>query len=64
MKIVCTVSDCIQVAQNEHRDISTSRVFDESRTIADILTWASAELGKKVICIGMIKFSDYTGESI
>ena len=64
MKIVATVSNCVQVGMDNFRDINTSRVFDENRTVRDILQWASTETGKPVTSIGMIQFSDYTGESI
>ena len=64
MKIVATVSNCVQVGMDNFRDVNTSRVFDENRTIKDILQWASTETGKPVTCIGMIQFSDYTGESL
>jgi len=64
MKIVATVTNCAQVGMDSFRDIHESRVFDENRSIKDILSWAETMTGKPVTNIGMIQFSSYTGESI
>lgn len=64
MRIVATISNCVQVGMDSFRDVHESRVFDESRTIREILSWAENMTGKPVTSINMIQFSTYTGESI
>jgi len=63
MAIVATVTDVVQVGLNEFRDKSVSRVFEENRTIGDLLSWARATLGKESVEFTDIKFSEFTGIS-
>jgi hypothetical protein len=63
MAIVATVTDCVQVGLNEFRDKSVSRVFEENRTIGDMLSWARATLGKEHVEFTDLKFSEFTGIS-
>ena len=64
MKIVATVTNCAQIGMDSFRDINESRVFDENRTIRDILAWAETINGRPITNINMIQFSTYTGESL
>jgi len=64
MAIVVTVSDCVQVGIDEFRDKRVSRVFEENRSIADILSWARATLGREAVGICDVVFSEYTGTSL
>lgn len=64
MKITATVTDCVQVGVDAFRDIHTSRVFDTSRPIDDVLRWAALTLKKHTVGINEIQFSEHTGESV
>ena len=63
MKIVATLNEAVQIGPDTFRMEATSRVFDECRTIRDIIEWAKA-CGLKDVRISQIQLSDYTGESL
>lgn len=50
-KIVVTITNCVQVGQDEFRDVHDSAVFDTSATIKDIIVWAAdgSELSETAI---------------
>ena len=64
MAIVATVTGCKQVGENAYRDIHTSSVFEETRSIGDIISWAKATTGNEHISICEILLSEFTGSSI
>ena len=64
MSIIATVTICVQVGHESFRDNHISREFDEKRSIADVLSWARNELGRKNVGICDVQFSEYTGKSL
>ena len=63
IKIVATVTGCVQVGIDEFRDKHASRVFNGDKTLQDLIDWAAATKGDKNTDICDIKLSVYSGES-
>jgi hypothetical protein len=57
MKIAATITDCVQVGQYEYRDVRTTKVFDSSQSIDDIMAWGNSLRGNK-ICFGDLLLSE------
>lgn len=55
MKIVATVSNYIQVSQDQFRDINESQIFDGNSTLNEIVGWAKSK--NKNYNFHSIKFS-------
>ncbi len=64
MKIVVTVSDCVQVGMNTFRDINTSRVFNADAKIEDVLHWAKVILKREYVGICDLQFSSCDEDSV
>ena len=63
MKVVATVTNCVQVGMDQFRDRNISRVFNGDKTLQDLIKWAADTTGDKNIDICDLKLSVYTGES-
>lgn len=57
MEIAATVSGCCQVAQDVYRDIHTTKIFDCSTTINEILDWARKTKNNENLSICEIQLS-------
>jgi len=55
-KFVATYGESVQVSTDDYRFIKTSKIFNDSSSIKDILDWLNG-LGIKEPCITMIDFS-------
>lgn len=42
MKIAATISSYYQVSQNQYKDVNTTKVFDDSISIKEIIKWAKS----------------------
>ena len=62
-KVVATVTGCVQVGENTFQQHSYSRVFSDTRSLGEIISWATSMNGKPA-SINDIQLSDYTGESL
>lgn len=60
MSIIATVTGCKQVGIDSFRDVHTSREFDETRPITEVIEWAKSVLGKDYQSINDVKFSEIT----
>ena len=63
MKIVATLSESVQVGENDFRQVRTSRVFSCNRSINEIISWARSQ-GIGCATINDVELSEYTGESL
>jgi hypothetical protein len=61
-RIVATVTGIVQVGEDRFNQHNYSRVFSVECSIASVISWASAELGRQA-SINDVEFSFYTGES-
>lgn len=42
MKIAATISAYHQVSQSQYRDVNTTKVFDDTTSIKEIINWAKS----------------------
>ena len=60
MKIIATVSLCVQTGTDEWTTIRKGNIFDEDKSIKDIINWAENIFQRKIEDINMIQFSTFT----
>ena len=62
MKTAITVINTIQTGMDSYKDVRTTKVFDDSSTLADIKTWVrntkKSKLNPENISIGSLEISD------
>lgn len=58
LTITATISGCVQTGVDTYVDRKTSRSYDESAKISEIIEWAKSALNRDYISICDIQFSD------
>ncbi len=50
MKIIATITDCVQTGMDEYKDVRTSKEFTEESTIGEIDRWAKSKKSSFALC--------------
>ncbi len=58
MNIVVTITRCVQIGENEFKDVSISKVFNCDLPLTEMMSWARAYLHEN-ITINDLKFSEH-----
>jgi hypothetical protein len=56
MKTAVTVTFCVQIGMETWRDVNTTKVFEETATLKEIIDWAKTI--DKSASISVLKFGD------
>ena len=62
MKVCAIVNKCVQVGPEDWKMKPTTRIFDTSRPISDVLEWVEAMGIKNPTCNDFV-LADHTGDS-